>query len=69
MSIDNSKEIKELKDEIISLKSEIKSLKRILVPEISLASEEIQELHSILDDMQNGNEYSFKSIKEEERGT
>ena len=69
MSIDNSKEIKDLKDEIMALKSEIRSLRRILVPEIGISTEEKQELHEILDDMQQGDEYSFKSVKEEERGT
>jgi regulatory protein YycI of two-component signal transduction system YycFG len=69
MSIENRKEIKDLKDEIIALKSEIKSLKRILVPEISISDEEKQELHEILDDMHKGHEYSFKSILKEERGT
>lgn len=67
MSIDNSQEFKDLKEEIIALKSEIRSLKRILVPEISISEDESQELHEILDDMQQGNEYSFKSLKEQER--
>ncbi len=63
MSLNNSDELKDLKNEILALRADIKSLKNLLVPEISISEEERKELHQILEDMENGLEHPFRAIK------
>lgn len=64
MTLNSNDELKDLKDEILALRADIKSLKNLLVPEISISDEERQELHQILADMDNGHEYPFRAIKD-----
>lgn len=61
MSI-GAKAIKELSDEIQSLKEEIKELKEMIIPTVKLSEDEKKEINNIVSQMNRGEEFDRSNL-------